>query len=192
MICPNCKTQNIEGAQFCRSCGTSLTGATKWWEQYGMVPVFFSNFRPSLLYVFCFVILLLPLIAISFFFSVIFFTSPNGQLEIFLCFCGSLLLHLILYLFAKKFIFVNNYRKRKKELLDTDFIEKEHSRQSCFTIVARGSDQSHLFGLFDVKSIKMQLPFEYTELKWTEKGKLLSATKDGQKFIIDINGNKYE
>ena len=29
MICPNCKTQNVEGAQFCRSCGTSLTGSKK-------------------------------------------------------------------------------------------------------------------------------------------------------------------
>lgn len=29
MICPNCKTQNVEGAQFCRSCGIPLSGSKK-------------------------------------------------------------------------------------------------------------------------------------------------------------------
>ena len=109
----------------------------------------------------------------------------------FVSLCGLITLFALFPIFKSK-VFPNKVRRNRKELIDNDYIENYDSRTIHYVIIARGTAHSHLFGLFDVQSIKMQLPFEYTELKWTEKGKLLSAIKDGKKFIIDINGNKYE
>ena len=105
---------------------------------------------------------------------------------------GGTTVFIVTYSIARSKIFVNYTRKKREELIDSDYIEYHKSRSAHYVIVARGTARSHLFGLFDVQSIKMKIPFEYSELKWTERGKLLSATKDGKKFIIDINGNKYE
>lgn len=198
MICPNCKTQNVEGAQFCRSCGTSLTSATKWWEQYGMVPVSTFKLLPSvigsiLIWPFLIFSVLISFLGIAGLFIEGISTGDSFAITIGCIYVISgITIFIIAYSIARSKIFVNSTRKKRKELLDSDYIEYHKSRSVHHVIVARGTAHSHLFGLFDVQSIKMKLPFEYNELKWTEKGKLLSAIKDGKKFIIDINGNKYE
>lgn len=213
MICPNCKTQNVEGAQFCRSCGTSLTSATKWWEQYGMVPVSMQKMIKSNGAVFVSVLSVLTCLLgiVVGIFGMLesinrlnYYVDSNGHFQYYheidefgVCMatgilCIVIIVAIITYRHAVKEVFTDSYRKSQGQLKDNDYIEKYDSRAIHYIIVARGTAQSHLFGLFDVQSIKMKLPFEYTELKWTERGKLLSAIKDGKEFIIDINGNKYE
>lgn len=198
MICPNCKTQNVEGAQFCRSCGTSLTSATKWWEQYGMVPVSIFKLLPSiigsiLIWPFLIFSALIFILGVVGLFIEGFSTGNSFAISIgCLYIIGGITVFIVTYSIARSKIFVNSTRKKRKELLDSDYIECHKSRNVHYVIVARGTAHSHFFGLFDVQSIKIQLPFEYTELRWAEKGKLLSAIKDGKEFIIDINGNKYE
>lgn len=213
MICPNCKTQNVEGAQFCRSCGTALTESFKWWERYGMVPVSMHKIMTSngaIVISISLLIICLLGTAVGIFGMLESFhryhsyIDSNGHWQSYretdeygVCLAiGVLCIVFIVAIFTYKYamikVFAENYRKKKGKLKDNDYIENYDSRAVHYVIIARGTALSHLFGLFDVQSIKIQLPFEYTELKWTEKGKLLSATKDGQKFIIDINGNKYE
>ena len=196
MICPDCKTENVEGAQFCRLCGTSLVGATKWWEYYGMVPVSIFRLSPSVIGS----ILIWPFLIFSGLFSVIVAVATVNNIlhkyysnilyECVFIF-GGISVFIVAYSIARSKIFVNSTRKKRKELMDFDYIEYHKSRSVHYVIVARGTAHSHLFGLFDVQSIRIQLPFDFTELTWVERGKLLSATKDGQKFIIDVNGNKY-
>ncbi len=94
-----------------------------------------------------------------------------------------------IYFLLRNKTHANRMRRKRKELLDTDYIEAYQKRSLHYVFVARGSANDHRFGLFDVQKIRMQLPFEYEELSWSTKGKLLSAKKDGKYFSLDLNGN---
>ena len=93
--------------------------------------------------------------------------------------------------FFSIFCFRNYLRKRRKELLDSDFIE----RNSCdkrYAIFARGDKNNHKFGLFDTKRVKMVLNPKYDSLSWEGNEQMLIATIDGKAILIDIKGNEYE
>ena len=97
----------------------------------------------------------------------------------------------LVYRLAKNKVFVNRTRK-KRGLRDNDYIQKYDSRDVHYVLFARGTSESHKFGLFDVQNIRIKLSPIYDELTWLDKGKLLNALKDGNRIVIDINGNDYQ
>lgn len=112
--------------------------------------------------------------------------SKWAQFFSFLLFVPSLSLS---YFLLRNKAYANRMRKKRKELLDTDYIEAYQKRSCHYVFVARGSASNHKFGLFDVQKIRMKLPFDYDDLSWSARDKLLSAKKDGTFFFIDLNGN---
>ena len=103
---------------------------------------------------------------------------------------GSVFLFFYLRYFSK-FCFRNHLRKIRKELLDSDFIER-NSYDKRYAIFARGDKNNHKFGLFDTKRVKSVLYPRYDSLSWEENDQMLKATIDGKVILIDIKGNEYE
>lgn len=163
---------------------------TNWWENYDMVPVrFFKGFNPSILDILICIILLF----VSFdFLAVLFIESKSIQpLPVFGIIVTFLVLNLISYYRAKCYIFHNYRRKKKKELLDSDYISNG-SYKGRYHVVARNNRTSHCYGLYDKRNAKLLMPFIYNDLKWSTKNKgMLHAVKDGIKMTLDINGNSY-
>jgi len=199
MRCYYCNIENPNDAQFCRSCGKPLvTHDVAWWKEYNMVPVAFFKLLPSNgMSVIIYPLLLISVVFVGLsFFILVYEVFAGGIMEAIPFVIGyfgiGIAVFAMVYPLAGKKAFVNFTRRKRKELLDSDFIERYNTRNDHYVFVARGNSQTHKFGLFDVQSIRLQLAFDYDELKWIEKGKLLSASKNGEKIIIDINGNIYK
>ncbi len=191
MICPNCKTENHDGAKFCRSCGKSLATHNKaWWKEYNMEPVRVVGFRRGcfvkLLRIVLFFILWLTIYGCSgMSIKMLFFSNLylNGNM-IFLTMASAVIISTIIC----GFIYV---RVKRKDLLDSDYIQTYEKEDARYVFIARGTSGSHKFGLFDVQNKKIKLLPVYDELRWLEIGKLLSALKDGERIVIDCNGHIY-
>ena len=200
MKCSFCNIDNKSDAQFCRSCGRPLTTHNKaWWKEHNMEPVgTYKLKRSSLATLFCIVMLCI----------ILFFTCISGGLIIEGAFfrdyvlieevaagVGVLIVVIIVstlvYRLAKNKVFVNRTGKQRG-LRDNDYIQKYNSRDIHYVLFARGTNESHKFGLIDVQNIRIKLSPVYDELTWLDKGKLLNALKDGERFVIDINGNNYQ
>lgn len=203
MKCSFCNIDNKSDAQFCRSCGRPLTTHNKaWWKEHNMEPVEIHKFKrlvwPTLLFI--------PLSMILAYFAfagiLAICVSPvaiyNGEPY---AWCMPILGVVILgvvymlsrYLYSTigYMVFINKCKK-KTGLLNKDYIQKGNDNTGRFVFFVRGTHGLHKFGLFDVKKFKIKLPPVYEELEWIDKGKLLNVLKDGERFVIDINGNKYK
>ena len=88
-------------------------------------------------------------------------------------------------------LFPNFVRKKRKELLDTDFIQDYSRRQLKYVIIARGSSKERKYGVFNVRNIKQVIPYSYDKLEWLDKDKTLLAVKDGKEMVIDVKGNEF-
>lgn len=200
MKCAYCNIDNKPDAQFCRSCGRPLTTHNKaWWKEHNMEPVgTYKLKQSSWASLFCAIMLLI----------ILFFTFISGGLIIEGAFfrdyvlieevaagtgvlIAVIIVSSLVYRLAKNKVFVNRTRK-KRGLRDNDYIQKYDSRDVHYVLFARGTSESHKFGLFDVQNIRMKLSPIYEELTWLDKGKLLNALKDGNRIVIDINGNDYQ
>ena len=210
--CSRCKTWNNRNAEFCVNCDERLTAFTgEWWKNYNMQPVRLAKLKlpklrgitydviKTLIAVFLLVYLSAAVAGIFLVLLPIIFDYKNVCYEmwyvipsVFISLAFGILL---LYLWFKHVVVHNlapNWlRKRRKELLDDDFIENYFDRKVHYVFIARGTGTDHKFGLFDVQKIKVTVPFAYDSLKWQELGKTLLAVKDGVPMIIDVNGNKY-
>lgn len=193
--CSKCQCANDDEAKYCRKCGFEFT-SMPWWKRIGFIPVRDFKIKNSLTFQILSVLWLpyLVILAASIGkYSYFLFNYNNGPMEI-----GVLIVDIIGILFLyygmrffSIFCFRNYLRKRRKELLDSDFIE----RNSCdkrYAIFARGDKNSHKFGLFDTKRVKMVLNPKYDSLSWEGNEQLLIATIDGKAILIDIKGNEYE
>ena len=211
--CSNCKTWNNRNAEFCFNCGERLTAfAGDWWKSNNMRPVRLAKLRKEkrgtavadyLLSLFVTIVLFYLSVGVAFlFYEVVPYICGYGEERyelwnlipstiVAVIFGLSLLWFWFRYFLSSK-LAPNWLRKRKKELLDDDFIENYDDRRVHYVFVARGTGTDHKFGLFDVQKIKLTVPFEYDSLKWQEQGETLLAVKDGIPMIIDVNGNKYQ
>lgn len=193
--CSKCQCANDDEAKYCRKCGFLFT-SMPWWKQIGFIPVRNFKIKNSLTFQILSVLWLpyLVILAASIGkYSYFLFNYNNGPMEI-----GVLIVDIIGILFLyygmrffSIFCFRNYLRKRRKELLDSDFIE----RNSCdkrYAIFARGDKNNNKFGLFDTKRVKMVLNPKYDSLSWEGNEQMLIATIDGKAILIDIKGNEYE
>ena len=193
--CSKCQCANDDEAKYCRKCGFEFT-SMPWWKRIGFIPVRDFKIKNSLTFQILSVLWLPYLVILADSigkYSYFLFNYNNGPMEI-----GVLIVDIIGILFLyygmrffSIFCFRNYLRKRRKELLDSDFIE----RNSCdkrYAIFARGDKNSHKFGLFDTKRVKMVLNPKYDSLSWEGNEQLLIATIDGKAILIDIKGNEYE
>ena len=193
--CSKCQCANDDEAKYCRKCGFEFT-SMPWWKRIGFIPVRDFKIKNSLTFQILSVLWLpyLVILAASIGkYSYFLFNYNNGPMEI-----GVLIVDIIGILFLyygmrffSIFCFRNYLRKRRKELLDSDFIE----RNSCdkrYAIFARGDKNNHKFGLFDTKRVKIILYPKYDSLSWEENDQMLKATIDGKVILIDIKGNEYE
>jgi len=147
--------------------GKDLSSSVVWWKGENMQPV--SMFPLKLGWLFTVPIIGLIFRSFAFIFSII----P------------------ILYFPLRSSLFPNFLRKRRKELLDTDFIQEYPSRKVKYTIVARGSSSDHKYGVFNVKKIRLLVPFVYDKLEWLDQSKTLLAVKDGRSMVLDVKGNEF-
>lgn len=196
MKCKYCQAENQNDAKFCYSCGKPLEEDLDWWKALGMVPVSQYSFKPSYASMFFMVITITPITLLSLlcfgiFMGDIISSGHNDKSEnAIIPIIGAILIAILYNIFKNK-VFVNKIRKKRKELLDTDFIQS-YNEDERYVIIARGNRTCHKYGLFDVKKIRLIIPPIYEELNWIQKNKMLSAIKNGVKLMIDINGNEYK
>lgn len=80
--------------------------------------------------------------------------------------------------------------KNRKQLAPTDFIETYKSRSDNFAIVARGDSKNRKYGVFDLKRLRLVVPFKYDRLKWQVKPKTLTADCGDYSFLIGTKDDK--
>lgn len=95
------------------------------------------------------------------------------------------------------YLLKNNYNpnilvKRRKELLQTDFVEIYESRNIKYAIVARGDLSNRIYGLLDVKKLRMIIPFKYDRMKWAKSHQTLNVELNNQSFTIDPKENIFK
>ncbi|MCQ2289372.1 MAG: serine/threonine protein kinase [Muribaculaceae bacterium] len=161
-----------------------------WWTKEELVPVSVQKFVPNFVSWF-FVLLLLVLSC-----GIIAFLIEETELlhcgyENELCcmvFCLTFLMGL--YGIGKTRLMPNRYVKRKKELEQTDFMESIYD-STKFVIVARGDAQKRKYGVFDVKKLRLVVPFKYDSMKWNEIDKTLIVHQGNERFVIDTQDNVF-
>lgn len=200
--CKYCGIDNNDNAQFCRNCGKPLSSYNStWWKEYNMEPVITYKLKRSVWHTIIFILLSFVFASIAYFailaiclgIAAVCREGLSGVLGsvVGIVMLGAVFLLLrFIYRSIGDKVFVNKY-KFKIGFLNSDYIQKYKSRNEHYVFFARGTRDLHKFGLFDVQKIKIQLQPIYDKLEWVEKGKILSATKDGKNFIIDVNGNQY-
>lgn len=163
--------------------------AGEWWKRYNMTPVRIAKLIPVIK--FRLVGGLILIIGPIWFLIVnkIDISSKNHEVDAPLCLISIGFLLFLLYIW---YLFPHTILKKRKELEDSDFIENYTTLKSRYVFIARGTSTSHTFGLFDVIKLKVTIEPIYVELKWNEDKRFLTATKDGESVVIDVNGNKYE
>lgn len=85
----------------------------------------------------------------------------------------------------------NHLRRMREELLDTDFIQTYQRKNVRYAIVARGTSRDRKYGIFNVRSIQLVIPFIYDKLEWIDKDETLIAILQGKKLVIDVKGNEF-
>lgn len=190
--CRKCQCVNDDEAKYCRKCGFVFS-SLPWWKEFGFMPV--RNFKLKNNLVFqIFSVLWLPYLVMltggigNFFYHLLYdsYFDPWVLMDI----IGLLFLYYGMRFFSR-FCFRNYLRKRRKELLDSDFRER-NSYDKRYAIFARGDKNSHKFGLFDTKRVKTVLYPKYDSLSWEDNEQMLKAIIDGKAILIDIKGNEYE
>lgn len=196
--CPECHTWNNSNDSICVKCGARLHPyAGEWWKNYNMSPVRLYHLKRSRKY---------GIWVFLCFYALVGFCVLAGYCALWIMFeqkyivlhaIGLIISSCIIFLIVKygicgfclPFVAPNILRKKRKELLDDDFIEEY--KKDPYVFVARGTGASHKFGLFDATEIKMAIPMIYDELTWVEKDKLLKGILNGIPVIIDVNNNNY-
>ena len=182
--CSKCQCANDDEAKYCRKCGFEFT-SMPWWKRIGFIPVRDFKIKNSIFgQIFCYALLIPCSSGLSGIYHVIFYPSSISRalLEISMIvscvLVGSVFSFFYLRYFSK-FCFRNNLRKRRKEMLDSDFIER-NSYDKRYAIFARGDKNNHKFGLFDTKRVKIILYPKYESLSWEEYEQMLKAVIDGR------------
>lgn len=178
------------------STSEKTTNTQLWWKEEGLVPVSTWNFfgkdvtigRRFVLYIF--------IIALAFDIGGFMGIGVSSlweapQLEgldtLILIIIFSLS---VLYLF--RHLSTPNYLvKRRKELSQKDFIEVYNTRSVKYAIVSRGNADNHKYGLYDVKKLRLHIPFKYDKMQWDESRKTLRVEENGQSFIIDTKDQRF-
>ena len=135
--CSKCQCANDDEAKYCRQCG-NVFSTLPWWKELDMIPVRdykLKNSKPSR--IFCYLLsipcLLFVIGFVSFWSQIIFHRLVERSTRIVISPILGVLFGLIfLYFYFKnfsKYCFRNHLRKRRKELLDSDFIEAEKDTQ---------------------------------------------------------------
>ena len=188
MKCPNCNTENRDGAKFCRNCGKQLVSneqsIREKYPEYSFEPVSIMTNNGSKRHWICFL-----------FFCVFSIVSMIGLIWIILksvfdaCYIGEVIgmsilvvLTVISILYSRIFY----HKARNIELLEKyDYIENNET-SSPYKFVVNNSK----LGLVNLRTKKSQIPCEYDYLKWKSQDKILTATIGRDVFDIDIHGNR--
>ena len=193
--CSKCQCANDDDAKYCRKCGFEFT-SMPWWKRIGFIPVRDFKIKNSLTFQILSVLWLPYLVMLAaginnFFYYLSYHNFRIWEIMVTIVdIIGILFLYYGMRFFSR-FCFRNHLRKRRKELLDSDFIER-NSYDKRYAIFARGDKNNHKFGLFDTKRVKIILYPKYDSLSWEENDQMLKATIDGKVILIDIKGNEYE
>lgn len=172
MKCEHCNTENREGAKFCRNCGEELVpneiSIREKYPEYSFEPTTVYKIKRSSDRVFFFFVVLLGMTIMS----IIDNNDLGFGFTILLAIPTAFLFYLII-----TSLDIN---------LSSRFDYVEASDNKMYRFVIKDSK----FGVFNIKSGKLQIPCDYDYLKWKVKDKILMATMNGNHFEIDINGNK--
>lgn len=184
-----CGCDNADGAKFCRACGRELSimNIMDKYPNMKFRPISFllvksrENQRKVLLIVFSVALIITILCSIQ-------YVSNQGEywyersIKECLLFVGSEFLYfLAFYFITGKSPTTETIRQFR---LSVDYYQSSFSFSPYRFYV-----KANKWGLFVNGVLSIQIPAEYDELKWKEKGKLLYAKKNGYTAIIDINGN---
>lgn len=82
--------------------------------------------------------------------------------------------------------FPSRWRRRKGLAAEFDFIESYDGTAARYVFIVKNGR----FGLYDLRKVCTQIPPAYDRLEWKTKDATLLATKDGQRFYVDIQGHR--
>lgn len=187
MKCPNCNTENRDGAKFCRNCGKELVSneqsIREKYPEYSFELTTVTKMKTNSSWT-----VLVVIIFILFAFSII--LTVNAFAQDLVVFATDIKVAWLFLTLAMVFLIllIKVYGKVKKIDLSSQFDYFENGKQcsSTYKFVIKDSK----FGLFCVRTRSLQIPCDYDYLKWKVKDKILMATMNGNHFEIDINGNK--
>ena len=193
MKCPNCNTENRDGAKFCRNCGKELVrnelSIREKYPEYSFEPTSITKVKGSPFW--------WILIVVLFFFLLIgIYVSFNALIldGLFHVWMEPESDEILAGIFATVlsaidfYILKNVFKKIKGDDISSqyDYIECSNDASHHYRFVIKDSK----FGLLNVKTKKEQIPCDFDYLKWKIKDKILMATMNGSQYEIDINGNK--
>ncbi len=187
MKCRYCDTENFDNAQFCRVCGKPLERKEltlrERYPEYSFEPTSVTKVKGSSSWWILIVILGIALL-ISLFYTIGLLieggiASDTEEMAIGAC---CIIPDIIIGVLFKK-----TYQKTMALDLSSqyNYIEGRHDK-TPYRFVIKDSK----FGVFNVKTRKIQIPCAYEYLKWKSQDKILLATMDGTTFEIDIFGNR--
>lgn len=176
--------------------------AGEWWKEYNMRPVRLFRItyaRESLgaimAFLYCIsVIGVMTLIGVNIGHTL----EEKGLGNIVFFICVGMMIIGGLVIFYKSTFENNKIRKKREELLDGDYLEVNKGFfVKRYLFCARGTGNSHKFGVFDTLKIKLCIPMIYDNLEWVkpeigQKRGLLKGVLNGQPITFDLDGNKYE
>lgn len=177
-----------------------------WWKAEGLTPVSIWNIwgkdkkYPLLKFLLCFCIIAILIYIISVMAgSGVYYLISSRETENDRTICAIcagifvfLLLSYIIFYITRPLFIPNILIKRRKELLQIDFIEEYDTRNEKYAIVARGTSGYRKYGLFDVKKLRLVVPFKYDRMQWDEPRKTLKVEIGSERFIIDTKDNEFQ
>lgn len=172
MKCEHCNTENREGAKFCRNCGKELVfneiSIREKYPEYSLEPTSVYKIKRSSDTVAIFFVVLLGMTIMS--------IIDNNDLG----FGFTILLAIpTAYLF---YLIITSLDINLSSRFD--YVEASDNKMYRFVI------KDSKFGVFNIKSGKLQISCEYDYLKWKSQDKILTATIGRDVFDIDTHGNR--
>ena len=82
--------------------------------------------------------------------------------------------------------FPGRWRRRKGLTAEFDLIEADDGTAARYAFIVKNGR----FGLYDLRKVCTQIPPVYDRLEWKTKDAMLLATKDGERFYVDLQGRR--
>lgn len=196
IVCKNCKTVNVIGSLFCRGCGVTFDFIQRW-ESYDFQPtsVYSPRVGIRILYEFvkCIMVIFLLIFLVPISFALEYFIHKYTSIELDefqekLCVTFMIIVFILIVLITLKRT-INNWKKHKVYLRrNADYIQSNISSFQRYRFFLKNNKM----GLVDVKRFKVTIPAKYDVLQWRYTDKIVDASIEGERLVLDVRGNILE
>lgn len=198
IVCKECGTENVIGSLFCRECGISFDFRQRW-ESYDIQPtsvysprvgirILYEFIKCIVIFVFSQQIYALIVLGIGYVLSGYISNEIRDETASMFFVVLLVILPALTTLIVLKII-MSNWRKHKVYLRrNADYIQ---SNVSCFQRY-RFFLKNNKMGLVDVKRFKVTIPAKYDMLQWRYTDKIVDASLEGERLVLDVRGNMLE